>query len=230
MSDSTIHIPHAAADQTQLDKIVDSLCLLIEMQHERDRKLDESFQAIEHQISAIQNELRGLPLEHAAEEQVESNIADSFRNSVLAEYGLLDDDESDTADDTNDATEEPPLPAAPEDESLETPMSNSDDTDTPSNLASQEDEREIEEIKKCLREKLREAELELSVQRASLSQREAAIEEREARLAKQAKEVSRKIMEMDGSQANTMLGRLKVHLKEFAAARDAKSPDDDTSE
>ncbi len=86
------------------------------------------------------------------------------------------------------------------------------------------DLEEINAIKQQLHEKLREAELELSVRRAKLSQREAVLEEKEARLQQ---EIQRKMIlssDIDGGPSgNTMLSRLKVHLREFTAAKMGKS-------
>ena len=209
--------------QDQLVKIVDSLCLLIDMQSDRDERQENTFDEIQSKLDSLEEKIEQLS---AGGEQA-SNEDDGFAQSIFAKYGLTNDDEN------SDPKEEvDPDSASSVEDSLDVESARKEEPDDevvveqPAREIPPMDLEEINAIKEQLREKLREAEVELSVRRANLSQREAVLEEKEARLKR---EIQRKMIlskDTDGTNSNTMLGRLKIHLREFTAAKMAKSSQD----
>jgi hypothetical protein len=220
----------------QLEKIVQSLSLLIEMQRDRDERQASASEAILNQLDSLQNAVNQLATAIPEQRPSEPDVDENLVKSICAKYGL----ETDNLDSSSDEfeTSSGHSDSAGSQSEVE-PVAHADKTQDDEKVDEQSpreippmDLEEINAIKQRLHEKLREAEIELSVRRASLSQREAVLEEKEARLQQ---ELQRKLIlssEVDGnSGGNTMLSRLKVHLREFAAAKIGKSsqnPDADS--
>ena len=238
MTDSQIEIteqPLPSCDQ--LDKIVQSLGLLIEMQSDRDKRQTHAMETILSRIDALDGMVNQLTANRHEQAFSDSETDDSLVKSICAKYGLATDDESSQS---GEATE--PDPAALnqdaseiESEATATELDEIEEVeDTVENKPVGEippmDLEEINAIKQKLHEKLREAEIELSVRRAKLSQREAMLEEKEARLKQELQRKTILSSENDGGQnGNTMLSRLKLHLREFTAAKMSKSGEDQDS-
>ena len=214
----------------QLDKIVQSLGLLIEMQNERDERQASAFESITSRLDSLQGAVDLLAAERQDQNSNDADADDSLVKSICAKYGLGTEDEL-TLNDDDTVTDDANLTTDSKAVESETTFDEGtaeeavDEVGEPSvREIPPMDLEEINAIKQQLHEKLREAELELSVRRAKLSQREAVLEEKEARLQQ---EIQRKMIlssDIDGGPSgNTMLSRLKVHLREFTAAKMGKS-------
>ena len=181
----------------QLDKIVQSLGLLIEMQNERDARQTSAFETITSRLDLLQGTVTQLAADRQDQTSTVSDVDDSLVKSICAKYGLGTEDElslNDAGTDSDDAD------LATDSKAVETEATVDDGNKDEQvgkvdELSVREippmDLEEINAIKQQLHEKLREAELELSVRRANLSQREAVLEEKEARLQQ---EIQRKMI------------------------------------
>ena len=227
---------------SQLDKIVESLGLLINMQVDRDQRETEALATIEKQLGSLkqsvdqlrttQGEIGGFT---SREPNAELNKPESGnpepgepefgepefgeRTSILAQYGLLNDSEQEGAALDSSEIDEP------ESESVVSVESNSEEpqVESPAPKAMGEaDAREIEELKNNLRKQLRDAEVELSIKRANLMQRQAAIEEREAQLNRAARLQQNSNADGDGDpdKPKGILARLKKQLNGIKQASD----------
>lgn len=236
MTDSQMQIteqPIPSSDQ--LEKIVHSLSLLIEMQSDRDEQQTSAFERIMNRLESLQAAVNQLASSASPEQtSSESEVDNLLVKSICAKYGL------DTNDDTTPQGE---LVCDSNNVNRETESLDNDSVASEEESSEGEEEEvvveasdeplvfeippmdleEINAIKQQLYDQLRKAEIELSMRRANLSQREALIEEKEARLQQELQHKTILSPEFDDSPGgNTMLSRLKLHLREFTAAKMGK--------
>ena len=215
---------------SQLDKIIESLELIIELQDSRDQREKDHFASVQTRLSAIEDFIKQANVSEPAspstssEEQSSSSWQDQKLNvlSELTKHGILtsdldehdDDDEPDEIDDSasckeNELEEEdqpaceigPPAPADPN--------------------VSEPDE--IVQLRTELTDKLRLVEVEIGIKQAKLAQQEARIEERIAQLEKREAEISKSLKmsenQLAEEQSTGVLSRLRRHLNVMAMMR-----------
>ena len=169
MTDSQIQFtdqPQPSCEQ--LEKIVQSLGLLIEMQSERDERQRQAFEKIMNQLDSLQSIHDQLSSIRHEQNYNESAVDDSLVKSICAKYGLGSNDEdfeTDLFDSDNDSSAVEPVATVDDAENVE-------QVEEAEEQSVREippmDLEEINAIKQQLHEKLREAEIELSVRRAKL--------------------------------------------------------------
>ena len=203
----------------QLDKIVDSLGLLIQMQSERDERVEFTLNRLIRNQETLESKIEKLAVGSSEPYQEDETAA------IFAKYGIGPDNQSEEESAETDSPAQPNVEQAVE-SSPEEPTVESESVDLTDREIPPMDREEIEELKEQLRETLREAEIEFAVRRARLSHREAIIEEKEERFKREAKRSSI-LQDVDESNSsNTMLNRLKLHLREFTADKMARQKED----
>lgn len=212
----------------QLEKIVQSLELMIELQDSRSQHEKKEFAALNSRIDKLEEMLAATnpqvgEADSEPDYQALSNNWQAQKEKILAAYGLDGDDEP--------AEDSPTLPEAacdlPESEmesetETETELADPvDDGKTVDDLELSEAESlEIESLKSELREKIREAEVELAIKQAKLEQQEARVEERFAQLERREIELSKRAQNLGaGDHSPGVLGRLKRQLNFLAKIR-----------
>ncbi|MEM7454299.1 MAG: hypothetical protein AAF456_08075 [Planctomycetota bacterium] len=152
----------------------------------------------------------------------------SQKRSILADYGF-EDGESDLT--TSRALKKPAdekVEEKPEkDAKKEGPVAEGEQSEAAAEKQGDEldsvpdvSDAEVAQLKEQLRQKIREAEVELSIKRTKLEQREAKIEEQTAQL-QQYQRQSTSSNEPE-SPEDGMLGRLKKHLQAFSKPKDGE--------
>lgn len=199
-------------NSSSLEKIVDSLEFLINIQVERDETELKTLESIEAELVDLRKTVTGLQYnqQKSLQDNVSSGYAESKKN-ILAEHGMPDeqDDETKRQSDQNDSI------TADSEEMVESRLHMQIDADAMDIPMSEHDAKEVAKLKDELRQKLREAEVELSIGRAKLSQQKAKCEEREAQLGKAQRRLKNEIGigDDDSDKRLGILARLKQQLK-----------------
>ena len=190
----------------QLEKIVDSLEFLINIQIERDETEQKALASIEAELVALREAVSELQFNQREAQDVNPTTGYAeAKNSILAQYGLLDEsDECQSELEPINATlpdviELNEAPVEKVDTELTIPMT-------------EQDAAEVEKLKDELRQKLREAEVELSIRRAKLIQQKADFEEREAQLVR-AQRLKNNLESDHADKRQGILTRLKRQLR-----------------
>ena len=202
-------------ESPQLDKVIESLFMLINMQADRDKKMETAFENLNGQFESLSGLIENLQPHSPAlansskptlsEVDGDQSESQASKMSILAEYGLIDDEQATSQD--NCCNQDDSENSCVEPQTATTSMS-------------EVDAEEIESIKAELREKLRTAELELATKRAELDQRQVNLEEREAQVNRLQQKLTVKVTTDEGEaieESSSILSRLKSHLDRIHA-------------
>lgn len=190
----------------QLEKIVDSLEFLINIQIERDETEQKALASIEAELVALREAVSELQFNQREAQDVNPTTGYAeAKNSILAQYGLLD--ESDECQ-----SELEPINAILPDviELSEAPVEELDNELTIP--MTEQDAADVAKLKDELRQKLRDAEVEMSIRRAKLIQQKADYEEREAQLIR-AQRLKNNLESDHADKRQGILTRLKRQLR-----------------
>ena len=190
------------------NQILDQLTNVLLMQEKIDKRTRDGFDSLTNRLEQIENRLNELSLGDEAEEPQSAELDwEAKKRAVFAEYGMGTDDANPTTSPTPKSIlvgDQEVLPEAKEEAQPAIAES------TVAAPMSEDDRQEIDELKKELRQKLREAEMELSITRAKISQERAELDEKKNDLERLAARVGEN--KETGSKKKSMLERFSRHL------------------
>ena len=193
------------------DPIIDKIEKILEMQMRFELVTEDLFTKMIERLDALDAQIQGTA--PPAEEEDGPMNWESQKKAMFAEYG----------DGSFPASEEPQAKASPVEETVESegsldanleesPQSPQLTSNTADLVLSDSDRLDVENLKNELREKLRQAEMELSIGRAKISQERAELDNQRSELDRLAK----KFESFDGTSApkkQSILERLARHMQ-----------------
>ncbi|MEE2826395.1 MAG: hypothetical protein VYE64_07180 [Planctomycetota bacterium] len=182
------------------------LSTLIARQETLERVVDERFQQILERLEMIEQNLAPQVLGPAEDPAVPSLDWEAKKQAIYLEHGMMADPGSE-----HDSR---PTPLARNGEPVPTsdPGSVSPTDDYDPLTMSDADRQEIDRLKAELHEKLREAEVELSISRAKIVQESAQLEEERRELEKRASQIEPSSNTPMEGKKTSMLDRLSRHM------------------
>ncbi len=213
-----------------LEKIIQSLEMMLDLQGDQGHRESDAFSSLNNRIDNLEQMLSQVlnrcdngdfqSLGQSTSDDAPDEPSDwsTQKQRILADYGIDDP--------TNQMLNDPLAHKKVEASNLVTAesavkKSRVQETNKVSELQlTEEQAKEVEELKTELRGKIRQAEVELSIKQAKLEQQEARIEEKQAQVERQESELSKSKMNIAAEINPGVLGRLKRHLNFFAGRDD----------
>ena len=206
----------------QLDQILQSLELMIDTQDNQVHDDADQFSRIHKRFDRLEKQLRHFAeqLASPADEEGEYDWK-TQKERILAQYGVDPSQNKQLLDDPLK-----PAGSASDLSEPETPEASHDSK--PAELQMTVDqEQQVEQLKQELREKIRQAEVELSIKQAKLEQQEARMEEKQAELERMSARLKQKESQTGDQQSLGVLGRLKKHLSFLSFSREEAVKDEE---